>query len=574
MAQGPVVPKRIMAGAPPSDLPDKPLAYPGKPLSHRFTPTENLRKFEEARDSGQLKLAGANPFTPVASVTFPDKNIYLGPVSNVRPRGIQPTAPSGNVTLPGGAQLYEVPEELRKQNEARLERLSAQPMSTLLPAEAQKIQIPLAQPTQTPISQQTAASSETVHTELNSLREAAAKELEKRVESVPTEKPETLATTAPQTAAPETALQQPLSSGPLAPLPTEVPPTKQEVGDEADETKKLLERAGSLEAELSQLRQGLLSKRQGEEETRTEKIRSKEEQNKSESQIKQLVGDRTALLAKINEITASHSEELAKSKSLEAQVEAAINNFNQQLEQLRQEKGAINAARSEELEKGKSLQQQLETLSKDSERKFQQAQIEKTNLLDKINKLEEKESKTQQHESESKMQAEEKDKLASQLATVEKERDQFKENVKKLESLVEDLGKKPRAAAVEIKELISPAAAKPTKKAGPPSVRIVKPQTAFGKMAPSLTSAPNVINGIIKDANGLLLYNIIIVVKDAEGQPVRALKSNKIGQFAISTPLPNGTYTMELETPGKSFDVIQVEVAGKVMPPIEIKARS
>jgi hypothetical protein len=121
------------------------------------------------------------------------------------------------------------------------------------------------------------------------------------------------------------------------------------------------------------------------------------------------------------------------------------------------------------------------------------------------------------------------------------------------------------------KRIVEPQAVTPSRVAEA-KVRVVKPQVAVGKMAPSLTSAPNVINGIVKDAAGYLLSSVIIVVKDKTGEPVRALKTNKIGQFAISTPLPNGTYVMELEAEGHNFDAVQVELEGKVLPPIEIRA--
>jgi len=62
------------------------------------------------------------------------------------------------------------------------------------------------------------------------------------------------------------------------------------------------------------------------------------------------------------------------------------------------------------------------------------------------------------------------------------------------------------------------------------------------------------------------------VVKDSSGDPVRALKTNKIGQFAISTPLPNGVYTIDLEKEGYQFDIVEVEITGQVMPPIEIRS--
>ncbi len=102
---------------------------------------------------------------------------------------------------------------------------------------------------------------------------------------------------------------------------------------------------------------------------------------------------------------------------------------------------------------------------------------------------------------------------------------------------------------------------------------VVKAVPAYGKMLPNTPTVPNVINGIVKNIQGLLMDTVVIIVKDQEGDPVRAFKTNKIGQFAVSTPLPNGVYTLELEKPGFDFDIIEVEVNGGILPPIEIKAR-
>ncbi len=102
---------------------------------------------------------------------------------------------------------------------------------------------------------------------------------------------------------------------------------------------------------------------------------------------------------------------------------------------------------------------------------------------------------------------------------------------------------------------------------------VVKAQPAYGKMLPNTPTIPNVINGLVKDVKGLLMDTVVIIVKDHNGDPVRAFKTNKIGQFAVSTPLPNGTYILELEKPGFDFDIIEVEVNGGILPPIEIKAR-
>jgi len=159
------------------------------------------------------------------------------------------------------------------------------------------------------------------------------------------------------------------------------------------------------------------------------------------------------------------------------------------------------------------------------------------------------------------------------LDTANQERDDAVSQVKKLEYLLDEIrrAQKPGEGVPSAKETVRPVeAAKVTEKEA--TVRLVKPQMAVGKMAPSLTTAPNVINGIVRDHQGLILSSVIIVVKDPKGEPVRALKTNKIGQFAISTPLPNGTYIMELESPGYSFDNVEVDVKGEVLPPIEIRA--
>lgn len=88
-----------------------------------------------------------------------------------------------------------------------------------------------------------------------------------------------------------------------------------------------------------------------------------------------------------------------------------------------------------------------------------------------------------------------------------------------------------------------------------------------------LTSLPNVINGIVRDATGNYLENVVVVIYDKEGLPVRALKTNKLGQFSGSTPLPNGTYNIELEKDNLVFDTLQIILEGKVLPPLGVMAK-
>lgn len=109
-----------------------------------------------------------------------------------------------------------------------------------------------------------------------------------------------------------------------------------------------------------------------------------------------------------------------------------------------------------------------------------------------------------------------------------------------------------------------------------PSIKVVSPKSAQAEVGMlNYQQAPNLIAGVIKDPQKKLLPNIILTIKDKSGLPVRALKTNKLGQFSTATPLPNGTYLLEVEDPMKRyvFDVAQISLSGKVFLPIEIIAK-
>lgn len=103
-------------------------------------------------------------------------------------------------------------------------------------------------------------------------------------------------------------------------------------------------------------------------------------------------------------------------------------------------------------------------------------------------------------------------------------------------------------------------------------VQIVSP-TAPRQTQLALTTFPNVISGIIKDASGNYLEGCVAVIYDKEGLPVRALKTNKLGQFTGSTPLPNGTYKLMIEKDNLNFDVLQIALSGDLLPPLMITSK-
>ncbi|MCL5433149.1 MAG: PrgI family protein [Patescibacteria group bacterium] len=104
------------------------------------------------------------------------------------------------------------------------------------------------------------------------------------------------------------------------------------------------------------------------------------------------------------------------------------------------------------------------------------------------------------------------------------------------------------------------------------NVRVI-PKT-MGKTvgAPITPDVPNLITGIVKDPRGNVLPGILIEVKDKDGNPVRAFKTNGLGQFASATPLLNGTYTVAFEDPkGKNkFDIVELVVSGEIISPLEV----
>jgi hypothetical protein len=83
---------------------------------------------------------------------------------------------------------------------------------------------------------------------------------------------------------------------------------------------------------------------------------------------------------------------------------------------------------------------------------------------------------------------------------------------------------------------------------------------------------PNIISGIVKDPRGNPLSNILVEIKDTQGNAVRAFKTNALGQFASATALGNGDYTIEFEDPREQnkFDSVGFKVTGEIIMPIEV----
>jgi hypothetical protein len=89
---------------------------------------------------------------------------------------------------------------------------------------------------------------------------------------------------------------------------------------------------------------------------------------------------------------------------------------------------------------------------------------------------------------------------------------------------------------------------------------------------PESPTEPNKLVGMAIDQQSTPIIGAIIEIRTREGLPARAVKTNPLGQFFISTPLANGTYTLYAEKEGYQFAPVQITLQGQLVPPIEVRS--
>jgi len=138
---------------------------------------------------------------------------------------------------------------------------------------------------------------------------------------------------------------------------------------------------------------------------------------------------------------------------------------------------------------------------------------------------------------------------------------QEKEKAQKLLSLFETSSPQP---AVQTK------IEKPT----PPPQATKEAVTSQELPIPAPPEEPNVLVGMVIDREGKIVEGAIIEIEDEEGNTVRAIRTNKLGQFRTVSPLDNGTYRLIIEKEGHHFDIIKIELKGEIIPPLKITEKS
>ena len=143
---------------------------------------------------------------------------------------------------------------------------------------------------------------------------------------------------------------------------------------------------------------------------------------------------------------------------------------------------------------------------------------------------------------------------------------------------------KPTAEVVEKKEEVTPKETgekNDTSRGEPVDLNLKREKleatgkAVFGSIPmPDRPDIPNVIVGMATTNEGKIIDGVIVEIQDEQGNPVRVIKTNALGQFKISTPLASGRYLLIAEKEGHTFDRVNIDLAGKIVDPIRIIAHN
>ncbi len=89
---------------------------------------------------------------------------------------------------------------------------------------------------------------------------------------------------------------------------------------------------------------------------------------------------------------------------------------------------------------------------------------------------------------------------------------------------------------------------------------------------PSPPTQPNLVVGMVVNHNQELLPGAIVEVATTSGQVVRVVRTNALGQFFVTTPLPAGSYILQAEQDGLQFTPQHLEITTNPVAPILFSA--
>lgn len=109
----------------------------------------------------------------------------------------------------------------------------------------------------------------------------------------------------------------------------------------------------------------------------------------------------------------------------------------------------------------------------------------------------------------------------------------------------------------------------------PTQIRDQQKEVRFGQDLPfpKPPDQPNILVGMVISKDNKIVEGAIIEIKDDNSDTVRAMRTNKLGQFRTVSPLPDGQYQIGIEKTGLNFDIMKIQLDGEIIPPIEIRER-
>lgn len=91
---------------------------------------------------------------------------------------------------------------------------------------------------------------------------------------------------------------------------------------------------------------------------------------------------------------------------------------------------------------------------------------------------------------------------------------------------------------------------------------------------PIKPTEPNKVVGMVLSPNNEIITNAIIEIQTPDGAIARAVKTNALGQFFITTPLKPGDYNIIIEKKGFQFTPQHLKIDGSIVPPMEIRSNT
>lgn len=99
-------------------------------------------------------------------------------------------------------------------------------------------------------------------------------------------------------------------------------------------------------------------------------------------------------------------------------------------------------------------------------------------------------------------------------------------------------------------------------------------ETTFNSQLPfpEPPTEPNKLVGMVLTQSNDLINDAVVEIKNETGGTIRAVKTNALGQFFITTPLPDGRYIIVTQKDDFTFTPIDLQLEQSVVNPIEIRS--